>query len=431
MERRSSESPRLARRSTRSFNDRNPDVDEGGTSSYELQNARFRSVSVDEGGNTNSTEDTAADIQRQPSLALPTQRRPLSTILRRSTGSRDGRPPSCSKPRNNTVPEPSPGPSSTPRFSRTSSFGPVRAESPYQGASGPMHPYAMYSQDTNMSRTASVATTSTVRRPERSYTGPTGPTQPYGMYAQNTVSEEDSQPFAGASNSIGVSYPAGSRPAPQHHHRRIGPDGEDLDDLIGPDGYAEQLPPYTRYPNDIPPKRDPDASSFVNGPAPSSIPPPNPSPSGLALNHDSGPLPTHTAQDNPINITTQAPPAAENLSNLRQPFEGPTTPQEPVVQSPRSNPFSDTSTQDSSNAVNENGKPDSEDGNISFSKRAQRPLKKRICWGLMPCWLLLVLILTCLAIMIGGIIGGVLAHDQGVKAGAQHALAGPSSTQSS
>jgi hypothetical protein len=34
----------------------------------------------------------------------------------------------------------------------------------------------------------------------------------------------------------------------QQYARRLGPDGEEADDIIGPDGHAEQLPPYSRYP---------------------------------------------------------------------------------------------------------------------------------------------------------------------------------------
>lgn len=401
--------------------------DEPEGSSYELQDARSQSFSVDD-RSASPTEPSAGEVNRRSSLGLPTQRRPLSTILRRSTGSRDGRPPSCSKPR--STPTAEAGPSSTPRFSRASSFGPVRAESPYQGASGPTHPYAMYSQDTNMSRTASVATASTVRRPERPYTGPSGPMQPYGMYAQNTVSEEDSDPFQGSRDAIDNSYPAGSRPAPQLYHRRIGPDGEDLDDLIGPDGYAEQLPPYSRYPNDIPPKRDPDASSFVNAPAPSSGPAHYSTPNPTNQNSEAGALPPVTTQNVSRSTLTPETPAGQTQANAQPPFEGPAAAQEPVVQTPQSNPFSDTSTQDSANTAVESGKPRSREEKLSFTKRAQKPLRKRICWGVLPCWLLLVLILTCLAIMLGGIIGGVLAHDQGVRAGAQHAqMSSPTSTR--
>ena len=144
-----------------------------------------------------------------------------------------------------------------------SSFGLPRAQSPYQGPTGPSQPYGMYPQDVSLARSPSVATTSTIRPPERAYSGPGGPTQPYGMYSQNTVPEDD-QEVAGMAPAM-PGFPGNAQSQAQAV-RRLGPDGEDADDLIGPDGYTEQLPPYSRYANGIPPKVDPGAASFVNHP---------------------------------------------------------------------------------------------------------------------------------------------------------------------
>ena len=120
----------------------------------------------------------------------------------------------------------------------------VRPESPYRGPSGPSHPYQMYPQESRLARTASVATTSTVQVPEMSYTGPSGPTHPYGMYPQNVVSERES---AGPSTApVSVGFPGLN----SNYQRRQGPEGEEIGDLIGPDGHTEQLPPYTQYPDD-------------------------------------------------------------------------------------------------------------------------------------------------------------------------------------
>jgi hypothetical protein len=41
-----------------------------------------------------------------------------------------------------------------------------------------------------------------------------------------------------------VGFPGTADP----YQRRLGPEGEEAADLIGPDGHTEQLPPYTRYP---------------------------------------------------------------------------------------------------------------------------------------------------------------------------------------
>ncbi|RAL58590.1 hypothetical protein DID88_003950 [Monilinia fructigena] len=113
----------------------------------------------------------------------------------------------------------------------------MRPESPYQGPTGPSHPYNMYNQESRLARTASIATTSTMPAPppEMSYTGPSGPTHPYGMYPQSTVSS---------------------------------PEGEEAADLIGPDGHTEQLPPYTKYPDEVFARKARPASIPVTVPIP-------------------------------------------------------------------------------------------------------------------------------------------------------------------
>lgn len=119
-----------------------------------------------------------------------------------------------------------------------------RIPSPYEGATGPSHPYAMYPQDTTLNRTSTILS---VRAPERSYTGPSGPMHPYDMYLQNTVLEGE----AGADVIAGPSAPVGFPGLRQQYTRRLGPDGEEADDIIGPDGHTEQLPPYTRWPDAV------------------------------------------------------------------------------------------------------------------------------------------------------------------------------------
>ena len=133
--------------------------------------------------------------------------------------------------------------------SRTSSVStdiPLRAESPYQGPTGPSHPYQMYPQESRLARTASVATTITVPVQERSYAGPSGPTHPYGLYPQNIVSETESIPDEPAVAPVPVGFPGSNN----SYQRRLGPEGEEIADIIGPDGHTEQLPPYSQYPDE-------------------------------------------------------------------------------------------------------------------------------------------------------------------------------------
>lgn len=140
---------------------------------------------------------------------------------------------------------------SRPSLSRVSSASTEAAaylvsDGPYQGPTGPSHPYQMYSQDIRPARTLSIATTSTapMPRPESEYNGPTGPSHPYSMYPQNFVEEPNPQPAVPA-------IPVGFTNGPDPYQRRIGPEGEDVADMIGPDGHTEALPPYTRYPDEV------------------------------------------------------------------------------------------------------------------------------------------------------------------------------------
>lgn len=119
----------------------------------------------------------------------------------------------------------------------------VRAESPYQGPVGPSHPYQMYPQESRLARTVSVATTSTAHVPERTHTGPNGPTHPYGMYPQSIVPEAEGSSSQTTVPPVPVGFPGLNN----NYHRRLGPDGEEIADIIGPDGHTEQLPPYTQY----------------------------------------------------------------------------------------------------------------------------------------------------------------------------------------
>ena len=262
-----------------------------------------------------------------------------------------------------------------PSVRTISTFGFPRAQSPYQGATGPSQPYGMYPQAAGVSRTPSVQTTSTIRPPERSYSGPNGPTQPYGMYAQGTVPEDEVDTVAGVPPVAGAFAGSG-----HDFQRPLGPDGEDVDDLIGPDGYTEQLPPYSRYANGIPPKYSSGIGSLHNSLRRSAPPPPAPS------------------QES----------SEETLNNSEGRDAG-------LV-----NPFEDSSTQinsETSDAV----PPKDEGGN--FKEKVQRRARRKVCFGV-PCWLCLALIIVVfLAVLLGGLVGGLIAHHRGEEKGRSEALA--------
>ena len=233
----------------------------------------------------------------------------------------------------------------------------ARAQSPYQGAMGPSHPYTMYPQAIGPTRTPSMATTSTIRPPERSYSGPRGPTQPYGMYPQNTVPEGEQVSVA--------AFPG----MDQEYQRRLGPDGEDVDDLIGPDGYAEQLPPYTRFAHGIPPKYTSRIGSIRRSAVPA----------------------TPGDSDETLNTPRHNPNSSRDDANF-------------------TDPFADSSTQlNSSTAIAVLQKD--EDGSFKERVREKSKRRVRVCCGVLPCWLLFVMaVVVILAVIMGGGIGGMIAH---------------------
>lgn len=278
--------------------------------------------------------------------------------------------------------------SNHPSTRTTSSFGFPRSQSPYQGPTGPSQPYAMYAQDT-VTRTPSTATTSTVRPPDRAYSGPNGPTQPYGMYPQGTVPDDDPFQDTAPPNAIGFPGLAG-----HNYQRRLGPDGEDADDFLGPDGFTEQLPPYSRYANEIPPKSDSISAGFVE---PSS---------NNALANNTSPNPR-------ISIV---PPVVRET-----PADTHTQPESDVRQSTVAvDPFSDVNAQPSPSQASSTSiiAPPSQDEKAERRGGLARKAQKRVCCGMMPCWLLAVMLLAIsLAVLVGGIIGGALAHHHAAKKG--------------
>ncbi len=131
-------------------------------------------------------------------------------------------------------------------ISSASSAQYARGSSHRFGAGGPTHPYAMYPQGT-VARTPSAATASTAR-PQWQSTSQEGPRHPYALYPQGVTDDLDNE-HEEAQNPV----PVGFLGLGHSFQRRRGPDGEEQD-IVGFFGHTEQLPPYTRYPEDGPEK---------------------------------------------------------------------------------------------------------------------------------------------------------------------------------
>ncbi|KAK2778989.1 hypothetical protein FQN52_002658 [Onygenales sp. PD_12] len=241
-------------------------------------------------------------------------------------------------------------------LSTSSRFSIPRALSPYTGQTGPSHPYAMYPQGIGLGRSPSDSSTSTVRPVERHHIDPMPPQHPYAMYPQNTVPEEEDVDLQQHSP-IPVGFPG--RDQAFLTQPRQTPD--EVGDIVGLDGHAEQLPPYSRYPDGLPQKY----GAHEITPTPSQE-----LPAGAPISPDSG-VSSRTLLD-------------EN---------GPV----PSVVAPE--------------------QPRGDDPSGSTKERLSEKGKKRVCCGLQIWTIILIAIVVLIGTVIGGVIGGVLGNQRGEKAG--------------
>ena len=242
-------------------------------------------------------------------------------------------------------------PSSPQRSMSTSSrFSLPRAQSPYRGPTGPSQPYAMYPQVT---RNSSVTTASTVRPAERPFAGSAGPEHPYGMYPQNTVAEEEDHilPVPG----LAVGFPGMG----QNYQRRIGQDGEEAADIIGPDGHTEQLPPYSRYPDNAAAKSGGDSATALN-------------------------IPDSAGSADP--------------------------PMSPQSRMSSRTMFSDANVEVNTAAARTAGN----DPSGCFKEKLRERGKRRVCCGV-PLWVFALLFIVFLGIVVGAVIGGVVGARRGAE----------------
>ncbi|KAL8418711.1 hypothetical protein RB594_002066 [Gaeumannomyces avenae] len=285
-------------------------------------------------------------------------------------------------------------PASSSPLIATEAMHPPRHDSPYQGPSGPSHPYQLYTQDVRIARTMSTRTSSTAGPPpsEQPYSGPHGPAHPYGMYSQNTAPTPH-HPGAGASVGGAVGF---SGVAVDPYRRRIGPEGEEMGGLVGPDGHTEELPPYTRYPDEQIARKVRDVEAVQSAHAP---------------------LP---------------PQEAQTASSTTQPALGVTFPPRPIpgaggigiaarnpefdsiddLNTPRSRHSSRSFTSASETSHHEINTAAAAVVSEKVPNRWEKRGRKRVCG--MPCWVVVLLITAIL--VVGLILGAVLGTLLGGQA---------------
>lgn len=245
----------------------------------------------------------------------------------------------------------------------------ARTNSLRLGAGGPSHPYGMYPQGT-MARTASVATASNVR-PQGPSTPRSGPQHPYSLYPQGVGDGLDDEHDA-VQNSVPIGFPG----LGQSFQRQRGPDGEEQD-IVGYYGHAEQLPPYSRYPEDGPEKAPllpvpaPPTASHSHAPVPGSDP-------GMALMHE------------------QLQPPQQSMTDQSELDRQPSTV--------------------SRSSANRDGVESTQESDASkktwTEKSWKEKRKTRVCG--IPCWwyLVAVVALVFILVLIGGSIGGFVAGQR-------------------
>jgi hypothetical protein len=182
----------------------------------------------------------------------------------------------------------------------------------------PSHPYGLYHQNTT-ARTASLSTSSTARPPLPS-PPLNGPSHPYALYPQNII--ENESPVSPVAPAIPVGFPGLNA----SYHRQIGPDGEEQD-IVGPDGHTEQLPPYTRYPESGPTKAALAAEASAAQAAMNGLPLPDP-PDDAMLRSPPGAPGSPASPVSPLSLITPAhdfPPPRQEIESRdsSQPSVGP------------------------------------------------------------------------------------------------------------
>lgn len=313
------------------------------------------------------------------------------------------------------------------RVSSASTQSPyIPSETPYQGPSAPSQPYQLYSQNPLLARTLSVTSTSSTptTRPESEYNGPRGPAHPYSMYPQNPFTDTSSPAAAASVPAIPVGFVNDNDP----YQRRLGPEGEELADIIGPDGHTEELPPYTRYPDEYYNRKIRDnqeaqpegaaAAEASTPPAAAAAAAPAVVPAAVPAVAGATAVPATTAghavsaaTDSPV-TTTRAIPGAGGIGLAARDPEFDAASE---AGSPQSrNSTRSFNTNESHHEVNTAAAPVSEKPKLN---RFQRFAKRKAC-GVIPYW---AICLTATAVVIvviiaGAVLGTLLSRHKGPHA---------------
>ncbi|KAL7929040.1 hypothetical protein V8C35DRAFT_203879 [Trichoderma chlorosporum] len=246
-----------------------------------------------------------------------------------------------------------------PSLSSSAGAPQLRPQSPYQGPTSASHPYQMYLQ-----RTLSNATAATDQPANnRSYDGPRGPAHPYTLYPQNIATTGDETPRQ---------IPVGFTTSADGYQRQLGPDGEEAGALVGPLGHTEELPPYSRYPDQTFTAKTPAVTIPQDG-----------------LGETSSPNGAMTGAGG-MGVATRNPEFSSTEEDLQHPEPRPSN---------HSRHDINTAAQGSTEKARMN--------------KWQRRGKKKL-WGIVPYWAICLLFIgvMLMGIILGAVIGTVLSHHK-------------------
>ncbi|KAF2867555.1 hypothetical protein BDV95DRAFT_610475 [Massariosphaeria phaeospora] len=366
-------------------------------------------TSAQEGGDSDRQDHDRNEPQPPPLTATKSAETDLRRVATRNSTTkgpcaRESTSPDGQPPAGPDIRGPSSQATGSPRRasgSSTASFATMARPESLVGAA-PSHPYGMYPQNT-VARPSSVATSSTQPQPHRSLSLQR-PTHPYAMYSQTVVEDEPPLETVPTVPTVQTAAPAGYPSIDAGFHRRIGPDGEEQD-IIGPDGHTEQLPPYSRFPEEGPTKAALAAEASAT--------PVESVPSPLASSNDDlpsplSPLSAHLPPSRPEtqsrDITLAEPAAAPAAPAPATPTPAPTLSPSPATAS-----------------LAEQGVSEKEE-HASSGKRWYREK----VWGKLSRGLLVFLIVVALllGVVLGAAIGARVARNKGKRFGSEHSSDG-------
>ncbi|KAG6260602.1 hypothetical protein E4U48_008245 [Claviceps purpurea] len=301
-----------------------------------------------------ATPSKDADNLNRPSSTSKSHPRPHDSLTLRNDG--------LTSTRNEQSPSSSSATHSDPQFP-----GPIQ----------PSHPYQLYPQRTYSNATSSTEPLSSA------YGGPRGPAHPYALYTQSTATPEDPSQ---------QSIPVGFNGLGNGYRRQLGPDGEEAGDLIGPLGHMEELPPYTRYPDEAcvaKPATEPAAATSIPPQTNTTEPVASAAPPSPAL-----PIPGAGG----IGLATRNPEFSSTEDDLHN------TPQR--TGSIRSVPSVESYHQVNGAARQYAEKP--------AQGKWQRRAKKKL-WGVVPYWAICLLWsgIVIMGIIMGTVIGTIVTRQHG------------------